>query len=148
MSRSRWAGMSSAPVWYCTVIGLFFAIRAATTLAGGASFATPGTGWRAVLQLGAVAVLALGIFRERTTRTCVSIVAAVYAIATIAELFHGTDLFGVIPVSHLDRFVHPLVVILAAACLLMARRGPAAAADVQHRKASAAPQSSRRSPAR
>jgi hypothetical protein len=141
MSRSRWAGVSSAPVWYCAVVGLFFAIRAASTLAGGASFGTPGTGWRAVFQLGAVAVLAVGIFRERSTRPCVGIVAAAYAIAAIAELFHGSDLFGVIPVSHLDRFVHPLVVILAVAVLLIARREPVATAGVPHGKASVSPQS-------
>jgi hypothetical protein len=130
MNRSRWVGLSSVPAWYCTVIGLFFAVRAVTTLAGGASFDAPGTGWRATFQLGAVAVLAVGVFRERSTRPCVGIVAAVYTIATIAEAFHGSDLFGVIPVDQRDRFVHPLIVVLAAVSLLIARHGPATASDV------------------
>nr|WP_133996497.1 hypothetical protein [Streptomyces sp. 846.5] len=101
-----------------------------TTLVGGASFDTPGTGWRATFQLGAVAVLAVGVFRERSTRCCVCIVAAVYTIATIAEAFHGSDLFGVIPVDHRDRFVHPLIAVLAVVSLLIARHVPAAASVV------------------
>ncbi|MFJ9381106.1 hypothetical protein [Streptomyces sp. NPDC101455] len=120
---------------------MFFAVRAATTLVGGASFDTPGTGWRAVFQLAAVVILAMGIFRARNSRSCVGIVAALYTIAAIAELFHGSDLFGVIPVDHRDRVVHPLIVILAVGCLLIARRRPAPAAGAQHGKTSVSPQS-------
>src|SRR5258708_6200635 len=141
MNRSRRVGMSSAPVWYCTAVGLFFAVRAATTLAEGASFDTPGTGWRALFQLGAVAVLALGVARQRSTRSCVGVVAAVYTIATVAEAFQGSDLFGVIPVDHRDRFVHPLIVVIAVVCLLIARRGSTAAADIERGKTSVSSQS-------
>lgn len=123
MDRSRWRGSRSATTWYCIAVGLFFAVRAVTTLAGGASFSTPGTGWRALFQLVAVAVLAVGVGVPRSTRVCVVIVAAIYTVATIAEAFHGSDLFGAIPVDHRDRFVHPLVVVLAVVCLLIEQPG-------------------------
>lgn len=121
MLKSRWRGPRSASVWYCVAVGLFFAVRAVTTLVGGAGFGAPGTGWRALFQLVSVAVLAVGIGAPRSTRACVVIVAALYTVATVAEAFHGSDLFGVIPVDHRDRFVHPLIVVLAAVCLLIAQ---------------------------
>jgi hypothetical protein len=118
----RRARALSAPEWYCLVIGLFFLIRAGTTLLGGANFGLPGDGWRSLFQLAAVATLAAGLGWRRATAAAVAAVATVYALATLLELIHGGDLLGAIPVDSRDRFVHPLVALLGFACLAMARR--------------------------
>jgi hypothetical protein len=106
--------------WYCIVIGMFLGLRAISTLLAGASFAAPGDGWRAVFQLGAVALLAAGLGRSRLTRGSVVIVGIAYLAATVLELFDGTSLLGAIPVDARDRVVHPLIAIAAGACLAVA----------------------------
>jgi hypothetical protein len=99
------------------VLRLLFGIRAGTTLLVGASFATPGDGWRAIFQLLAVAVLATGSARERTAAISVRVVGVTYLAATVLESVHGMDLFGVVPVDARDRIVHPLIALAAAANL-------------------------------
>jgi hypothetical protein len=59
--------------------------------------------------------------RPRYSGTVVMTVGLSYAAASALEAFHGTDLFGVVPVDMRDRFVHPTLALLAALCLLMAR---------------------------
>ena len=39
----------------------------------------------------------------------VAVGGAVYLVATMLELAHGTDLLGVVPVDMRDRVVHPLL---------------------------------------
>lgn len=119
---SRWIGTRSALAWYGLAVGLFFLIRAGTTLLGGASFALPGDGWRSLFQLAAVVTLAVGMARPRATVAAVAAVAVTYTLATLLELVHGADLVGVIPVDGRDRVVHPLVALLGFACLSLARR--------------------------
>jgi hypothetical protein len=111
----------NASRWFCLVIGLFLLLRATTTLAGGADFGTPGTGWRSVWQLGIVALLALGSVRPRTTAAAVTVVVAIYAVATLLELADGTQLLGVVPVDMRDRWVHPLVAVVGLLCLVGSR---------------------------
>lgn len=48
-----------ATFWYGVLVTVFMLVRAGTTLIGGARFALPGDGWRAVFQL-VVALAALG----------------------------------------------------------------------------------------
>jgi hypothetical protein len=115
-------GAVHAPRWYCVVVGVFLTVRAVTTLAAGAAFGLPGDGWRAVWQLGLVALLLTGAAWPRATLPAVAAVGVVYALATGVEAFHGTDLFGVVPVDMRDRIVHPLLAIVAAVSLLLARR--------------------------
>jgi hypothetical protein len=43
-------------------------------------------------------------------------------VATGLEVFHGTDLVGLVPVDMRDRFAHPLLAGLALFCLLLGRR--------------------------
>jgi hypothetical protein len=92
-----WTGAVSAPRWYCAAVALFLGVRAISTLVAGASFAMPAP------------ALAL-------------IVGLVYVIATGLELVHGNDLFGVVPVDTRDRFVHPLLAVLAFFCFELSRR--------------------------
>jgi hypothetical protein len=109
---------------YCLAVGLFFLVRAGTTLLGGADFGLPGTGWRSVFQLAAVVILVVGLLRPGATTAAVVTVAVVYTLATVLELFHGTDLLGVIPVDGRDRIVHPLVALLGYACVALSRVRP------------------------
>ncbi|SDI82897.1 hypothetical protein SAMN05444157_0358 [Frankineae bacterium MT45] len=121
----NWTSRGSALRWYAVLIATFFAIRAVTTLVHGASFATPGTGWRSLFQLLAVALLVTGLLRPEWLRACVTAVGALYATATILELTHSDDLLGLIPVDMRDRLVHPLVAVLALVVLAISRPMPA-----------------------
>ncbi|WP_139329543.1 hypothetical protein [Mycobacterium sp. IS-2888] len=120
--RTGWFGVVHAPRWYCVVVGMFLAARAVSALAAGANFALPGDGWRSVWQLLLVAVLAVGVALPRAAWPAVAVVGAVYAAATVLEVFHGADLFGVVPVDMRDRIVHPLLAIVAALSLVLAGR--------------------------
>ncbi|WP_152531334.1 hypothetical protein [Mycobacterium sp. UM_CSW] len=119
---SGWTGTTSAPRWYCVVVGLFLGVRATSTLVAGASFNLPGDGWRSVWQLAMVVVLAVGIAYPRAASAAALTVGLVYAVATGLEAFHGTDLMGVVPVDMRDRIVHPLLAGLALFCVLLGRR--------------------------
>ena len=99
--------------------GGFLFVRAISTLAGGASFAVPGTGWRSLFQLAAVAILVAGIVRPKAARVAVAAVTVIYLLATVSELVNGTILLGAIPVDMRDRIVHPLIAILGAAALYL-----------------------------
>ncbi|SPM31839.1 hypothetical protein [Mycobacterium terramassiliense] len=120
--RSGWTGAGSAPRWYCMAVALFLGVRATSTLVAGASFALPGDGWRSVWQLAMVGVLAAGIAYPRAAPAAALTVGLVYAVATVLEAFHGTDLLGAVPVDLRDRVVHPLLAGLALACVLLGRR--------------------------
>jgi hypothetical protein len=117
-----WTGAVSAPRWYCAAVALFLGVRAISTLVAGASFAMPGDGWRSIWQLVLVLVLAAGIAFPRAAPASALIVGLVYVIATGLELVHGNDLFGVVPVDTRDRFVHPLLAVLAFFCFELSRR--------------------------
>jgi hypothetical protein len=105
--------------WYAVIVGGFLFVRAVSTLAGGASFAVPGTGWRSLFQLVAVAILVAGIVRPTAMRTAVAVVTVIYLLATVSELVNGTVLLGAIPVDMRDRIVHPLIALLGAAALYL-----------------------------
>jgi len=105
--------------WYAVAVGGFLFVRAISTLAGGASFAVPGTGWRSLFQLVAVAILVAGLVRPRAMRAAVAAVTVIYLLATVSELVNGTILLGAVPVDMRDRIVHPLIAILGAAALFL-----------------------------
>jgi hypothetical protein len=117
----NWTGAGSVPRWYCVALSLFLGIRAITTLAGTASFAVPGTGWRAVFQLVAVAIAAAGIGNPRLARIAVAAVTVIYLLATVSELANGSVLLGAIPVDMRDRIVHPLIALTGTVALLIGR---------------------------
>lgn len=119
---SGWTGWQSAPRWFCLAIGLFLLVRATTTLAAGASWDLPGDGWRSAWQIAVVVVLAAGVIRPRWAVPTVVLTAAIYAAATILELFDGTQLLMTIPVDMRDRLVHPLIAIVALICAWTALR--------------------------
>jgi hypothetical protein len=106
-----------------SVLGVgVLAVRATTTLVGGASFATPGDGWRAVWQLLAAAILLSGLVDRRILRWTVGVIGVMYAIATGLELIDGSQLLGLIPVDQRDRIVHPLAAVIAFAGLGLTAR--------------------------
>jgi len=114
---TNWTGVAAVLRWYAVAVGGFLFVRAISTLAGGASFAVPGTGWRSLFQLVAVAILVAGLVRPRAMRAAVAAVTVIYLLATVSELVNGTVLLGAIPVDMRDRIVHPLIAILGAAAL-------------------------------
>jgi hypothetical protein len=88
---------------YCLAVGLFLLIRAGSTLIGGATYALPGDGWRAILQL-ALATLLIAATTVRTTaRNAVIFVGLIYAAQTL--------------------LVHPTIAILALVAAAATRRG-------------------------
>jgi hypothetical protein len=109
---------TAAVRWYCLAVLLFLGIRAVSTLVAGASFEVPGTGWRAVWQLLLCAAAAVGLVRPSAARIAVAIVGAVYLLATVFELFHGTELLGLVPVDMRDRVVHPFLAVAAVGCVV------------------------------
>ena len=117
MRITNWTGVAGIQRWYGVAVGGFLFVRAISTLAGGASFAVPGTGWRSLFQLVAVAILLAGIVRPKAMRAAVAAVTVIYLLATVSELVNGTVLLGAIPVDMRDRIVHPLIAILGAAAL-------------------------------
>ncbi len=124
MRVENWKGRLGVLRWYGLVVGLFLFVRSVSTLAGGASFAVPGTGWRSVFQLAAVAILVVGIAWPKAARNAVVAVTAIYLLATVSELFDGTVLLVAIPVDMRDRIVHPLIAVLGLAALLLQVRRP------------------------
>ncbi len=119
MRFTNWTGVAGILRWYAVAVGGFLFIRAISTLAGGASFAVPGTGWRSLFQLVAVAILVVGLVRPNAMRAAVAAVTVIYLLATVSELVNGTILLGAIPVDMRDRIVHPLIAILGAAALYL-----------------------------
>ena len=119
MRFTNWTGVAGILRWYAVAVGGFLFIRAISTLAGGASFAVPGTGWRSLFQLVAVAILVAGLVRPNAMRAAVAAVTVIYLLATVSELVNGTVLLGAIPVDMRDRIVHPLIAILGAAALYL-----------------------------
>jgi len=116
---TNWTGPAGILRWYAVAIGGFLLIRATSTLASGASFAVPGTGWRSLFQLVAVAILAAGIIRPNVMKIAVAAVTVIYLLATVSELVNGTVLLGAIPVDMRDRVVHPLIAVLGAVALYL-----------------------------
>jgi len=116
---TNWTGVAGILRWYAVAVGGFLFVRAISTLAGGASFAVPGTGWRSLFQLVAVAILVAGLVRPRAMRAAVAAVTVIYLLATVSELVNGTILLGAVPVDMRDRIVHPLIAILGAAALFL-----------------------------
>ena len=119
MRFTNWTGVAAVLRWYAVAVGGFLFVRAISTLAGGASFAVPGTGWRSLFQLVAVAILVAGLVRPRAMRAAVAAVTVIYLLATVSELVNGTILLGAVPVDMRDRIVHPLIAILGAAALFL-----------------------------
>lgn len=123
----------TAARWYCILVGAFLLVRALSTLAGHPTFETPGDGWRALLQLVVVAVLAVGAIRPREAIPAVAAVGVLYALETILGRIGNDAILGLIPVDMRDRIVHPtlavlaLVIVLMRGCQLRAARTPSRA---------------------
>jgi len=116
---SNWTGAVGILRWYGVAVGGFLFVRAVSTLAGSASFAVPGTGWRSLFQLVAVAILVTGFVWPKAMRIAVAAVTVIYLLAAVSELVNGTVLLGAIPVDMRDRIVHPLIALLGAAALYL-----------------------------
>jgi hypothetical protein len=111
--------------WYCLVAGVLLAVRGAQQLVLGASFATPGDGWRGSQQLLTGALLLLA-YRNRVSAYRMLIPFALYyTVLSFVGDINGHSAFGLFPVDGRDLFAHPLY---AATSLLIlglgARRKP------------------------
>jgi hypothetical protein len=114
----RRRALRSPAVWFCLLVVAVFGVRAVATLGAGASWTTPGTGWRSVWQLAMVALAAGGLLFPRRRLFCVVAIGLTYAAAALLEAsVSSTILIGAIPVDMRDRVIHPLVAALAAVCL-------------------------------
>jgi hypothetical protein len=113
----RWP---TAAQWFAVLIGLFLGVRAVTTLLAGASFALPGDGWRAVFQLTVACALAVAAWRTSLTRRIVLGVGLAYVLVT-ALGDPGHSVLGVMPVDFRDKFIHPLIAVLAFIALAIPR---------------------------
>lgn len=122
-SRSpRFRGRTAAQ-WYCLVAGLLLALRGAEQIVTGASFATPGEGWRGAQQL-LTGILLLLAQRGRVAAYRALIPFAIFyaALAVVGDI-NGHEAFGLIPVDGRDLFINPLYAVLALLILgLGARR--------------------------
>lgn len=109
---------------YALVVGLFLLVRAVTTLAGGASFALPGDGWRAAAQLAVASMLLACGPRHRTARIAALATAVLYTAETVLGSLDGTTILGAIPVDTRDMIVHPALAVLAYAAYFASRSRP------------------------
>lgn len=106
-TRARWRGRTAAQ-WFCLVVGVLLALRGAQQLVAGASFATPGDGWRATQQL-LTATLLLLAHRNRVLAYRVLIPFALYySVLSVVGDINGHEAFGLVPVDGRDLIVHPL----------------------------------------
>lgn len=106
-----------ATVWFAIAVTVVFGLRAVSTLILGADWETPGTGWRSVWQLVIVAIAVAALAWPQARAACVALIALIYVAATVAELAGVTALLGAVPVDMRDRWVHPLVMVLAIGAL-------------------------------
>jgi Domain of unknown function (DUF4383) len=106
--------------WYCLVAGLLLGLRGAEQLIVGASFATPGDGWRATQQLLTGTLLLLAQRDRLIAYRALVPFAIFYTVLAIVGDINGHEAFGLLPVDGRDLFVHPLYAVLA---LLILARG-------------------------
>jgi hypothetical protein len=102
--------------WFCLIVGVLLALRGAQQFINGASFATPGEGWRASQQL-VTGVLLLAAQRSPVFSFRVLIpFAAYYTVLAFVGDINGHEAFGLLPVDTRDEYVHPFY---AASALLI-----------------------------
>jgi Domain of unknown function (DUF4383) len=103
----------TAAQWYCLVAGGLLTLRGAQQLIAGASFATPGDGWRGTQQL-VTGIVLLIVQRDRVLAYRALIPFAIfYAVLAIVGDINGHEAFGLLPVDTRDEFVHPLYAVIA-----------------------------------
>lgn len=103
----------------------FFA-RGIATLSDQRDFATPGTGWRAVLQIALGLMLLAAVQRRRRDRQgvvgAIAVVGMVHLAMAVWERFDDTSAFGLIEVTPRDRWAHPAIGLFALALVVLARQ--------------------------
>jgi hypothetical protein len=122
--------------WYCLVAGLLLALRGAEQLIVGASFATPGDGWRGTQQL-LIGTLLLFAQRDRVIAYRALVPFAIFygTLAVVGDI-NGHEAFGLLPVDGRDLIAHPLYAALALVVLALgARRRPANSSEDSGRSA-------------
>jgi hypothetical protein len=97
------------------VVGVLLAVRGAQQLIAGASFATPGEGWRASQQLLTAGLLLLACRDRAVAYYGLIAFAAYYTIVSIVGDINGHEAFGLLPVDGRDLVVHPVYAVSAAA---------------------------------
>ncbi len=117
----RFHGRTAAQ-WYCLVAGILLTLRGAQQLIAGASFATPGEGWRGSQQL-VTGILLLLAQRNRAFAYRALIPFAIfYTVLAVVGDINGHEAFGLLPVDGRDLFVHPLYAALALLILALGAR--------------------------
>jgi hypothetical protein len=108
--------------WYCLVVGVLLTLRGAEQLVLGASFATPGEGWRGTQQL-LTGLLLLIVQRNRVYAYRALIAFAIfYAVLAVVGDVNGHEAFGLLPVDGRDIYIHPLYAVTALLILVQGAR--------------------------
>ncbi len=113
----------TAAQWFCLVVGVLLALRGAQQLLAGASFDTPGDGWRASQQLLAAVLLLVGQRTERGARLVLIPFAFFYLALSIVGDINGREAFGLLPIDKRDEIIHPVYAVLALVLLAAGWRG-------------------------
>lgn len=120
-ATGRFRGRTAAQ-WYCLVAGILLALRGAEQIVVGASFATPGEGWRGAQQL-LTGILLLLAQRNRVISYRALIPFAIfYAVLAVVGDINGHEALGLIPVDARDKFINPLYSVLAVVILALGAR--------------------------
>jgi hypothetical protein len=121
LGRSGLRGRTAAQ-WFCLVVGVVLALRGLQQLVSGASFATPGEGWRATEQLLMALLLLVGQRTATGARWVLVPFAIFYAVLTVVGNVNGHEAFGLLPVDGRDKVVHPIYAVLATLLLVVGWR--------------------------
>jgi hypothetical protein len=108
--------------WFCLVVGLLLALRGAQQLFSGASFDTPGEGWRASQQLLMATLLLVGQRTERGAWLVLVPFALFYTVLAVVGDVNGREAFGLLPIDKRDEIIHPIYAVLALILLVGAWR--------------------------
>jgi hypothetical protein len=122
----------TAAQWFCLLIGVLLTLRGLQQLVDGASFDTPGEGWRASQQLLTAVLLLAGQRSDRGARWVLVPFALYYTAIAVVGNVNGHEAFGLFPVDGRDKVIHPIyaglaLVLLAAGWRREVRRGRAGA---------------------
>jgi hypothetical protein len=119
-----WRGRTAAQ-WFCLVVGVLLAARGAQQLVAGASFATPGDGWRALQQLLTATLLLLAHRDQRLAYGVLIPFALYYSVLSVVGDINGHEAFGLVPVDGRDLIVHPVYAGLSLVILGLGTRSSA-----------------------
>jgi uncharacterized protein YndB with AHSA1/START domain len=105
--------------------GLAFLARAISTLADDVDFSSPGSGWRALMQIALGLGLLASVRSARLRVRALLVVGFVHLGMAVWERFDSSSAFGFIAVTTRDRWAHPVLAVAAFALASAAYRSVA-----------------------